>query len=49
VLSVSSEGAAEHIEKLAQRYLGTPYPWYGGRDQIRVLLTIEAHKIHGMG
>src|ERR1700729_458134 len=30
VLSVTSEGAAEHIEQLAQRYLGTPYPWYGG-------------------
>ena len=49
VLGVTSEGAAEHIEKLAQRYLGTPYPWYGGRDQKRVVLTIEAHKIHGMG
>ncbi len=49
VLSVSTEGAAEHIEQLAQRYLGTPYPWYGGRDQIRVLLTIQAQKIHSMG
>jgi PPOX class probable F420-dependent enzyme len=49
VLSVSSEGAAEHIEELAQRYLGTPYPWYGGRDQTRLILTIEPHKIHSMG
>ncbi len=49
VISLSTEGAAEHIEHLAQRYLGTPYPWYGGRDQIRVLLTIQAHKIHSMG
>jgi PPOX class probable F420-dependent enzyme len=49
VVSVSSQGAAEHIEALAQRYLGTPYPWYGGRDQTRLLLTIEAHKIHSMG
>jgi PPOX class probable F420-dependent enzyme len=49
VLSVTSEGAAEHIEQLAQRYLGTPYPWYGGRDQRRLILTIEAHKIHSMG
>jgi hypothetical protein len=39
------DGAAEHIEKLAQRYLGTPYPWYGGRDQVRVLLTIQARRI----
>jgi PPOX class probable F420-dependent enzyme len=49
VLSVSSAGAAEHIEQLAQRYLGTPYPWYGGRAQTRLILTIEPHKIHSMG
>ncbi|HTU97075.1 MAG TPA: PPOX class F420-dependent oxidoreductase [Solirubrobacteraceae bacterium] len=49
VVGRTTDGAAEHIEGLAQRYLGTPYPWYGGRDQTRVLLTIEAHKIHSMG
>jgi PPOX class probable F420-dependent enzyme len=49
VLSVSSEGGAEHIEQLAQRYLATPYPWYGGRDQIRLIITIEPHTIHSMG
>jgi PPOX class probable F420-dependent enzyme len=49
VVSVTSEGAAEHIEQLAQRYLGAPYPWYGGRNQIRLILTIEPHKIHSMG
>jgi PPOX class probable F420-dependent enzyme len=49
VLSVSREGGAEHIEQLAQRYLGTPYPWYGGRDQIRLILTIEPRTIHSMG
>jgi PPOX class probable F420-dependent enzyme len=49
VLSVTSEGGAEHIEQLAQRYLGTPYPWYGGSDQTRVILTIEAHTVHSVG
>jgi PPOX class probable F420-dependent enzyme len=49
VVSVTTDGAREHIEQLAQRYLGTPYPWYGGRDQTRVLLTIQGHKIHAMG
>ncbi len=49
VLNVTADGAVEHIEKLAQRYLGTPYPWYGGRDQTRLLITIEADKISGMG
>jgi len=49
VINVTSEGGADHIEQLAQRYLGTSYPWYGGRDQTRLILTIEPHKIHGMG
>ena len=49
VSNLTTDGAREHIEQLSQRYLGTPYPWYGGRDQTRLLLTIEAHKIHSMG
>ena len=49
VVDVTTKGGAEHIEALAQRYLGGPYPWYGGRDQVRVILTITADKIHGMG
>jgi PPOX class probable F420-dependent enzyme len=49
VLTVTADGAADHIEKLAQRYLGGPYPWYGGRDQTRLLITIEADKISGVG
>jgi hypothetical protein len=39
----------EHIEALAQRYTGAPYPWYGGRDQQRVVLTIEPTRLHTMG
>ena len=49
VIDVTTEGGAEHIEALAQRYTGGPYPWYGGRDQIRVILAIAADKIHAMG
>jgi PPOX class probable F420-dependent enzyme len=49
VVAITTEGAAEHIEALAQRYLGTPYPWYGGRDQIRLILTIRADKVRRMG
>jgi PPOX class probable F420-dependent enzyme len=49
VIGMTTEGGAEHIETLAQRYLGTPYPWYSGRDQIRVILTIRADKIRKMG
>ena len=49
VVSQSTDGATEHIEKLAQKYLGGPYPWYGGRDQVRELLLIRADKITRQG
>lgn len=49
VLEVTEDGAREHIEKLAQRYLGTAYPWFGGRDQTRLLITIQPEKITGQG
>lgn len=45
----TTEGGTEHIEALAQRYLGGPYPWYGGRDQQRLILTISAETVHGTG
>jgi PPOX class probable F420-dependent enzyme len=49
VTAITTEGGAEHIEMLAQRYTGRPYQAYGGRDQVRVILTISAEKIQGMG
>lgn len=49
VVDITAEGGADHIEQLAQRYLGTAYPWYGGRDQVRLILTIVADKIHSPG
>ena len=48
VTNITTDGGAEHIEVLAQRYTGEPYQWYGGRDQIREILTITADKIHSM-
>jgi PPOX class probable F420-dependent enzyme len=48
VVKMTTEGGAEHIEALSQRYTGRPYAWYGGRDQVRVILTIVADKIHDM-
>jgi hypothetical protein len=47
VVGMTEDGAEDHIETLAQRYLGGPYPWFGGRDQTRLLLTIEPHRIFG--
>ena len=49
VLEITTEGAVEHIEALAQRYTGGPYPWYGGRDQVRVILVIEPDRISSTG
>ncbi len=49
VTGSTTEGGAEHIEALARRYLGTSYPWYGGRDQVRLILTITADKVRNMG
>jgi PPOX class probable F420-dependent enzyme len=48
VTNITTDGGAEHIELLAQRYTGGPYQWYGGRDQVRVILTITAEAIHSM-
>ena len=48
VIDSTTEGGAEHIEMLSQKYLGQPYAWYGGRDQVRVILTIEADAISGV-
>ncbi|MDP9847597.1 PPOX class F420-dependent oxidoreductase [Streptosporangium lutulentum] len=49
VVEVTTIGAADHIEKLAQKYLGKPYPWYGGRDQVRVIFVIKPERISGIG
>lgn len=49
VVSSTTQGGAEHIEALSQRYMGGPYGWWGGRDQVRVILRIEADRIHAVG
>ena len=49
VVKMTTEGGADHIEMMSQKYTGGPYAWYGGRDQVRVIITIEAEKISGMG
>jgi PPOX class probable F420-dependent enzyme len=43
VVDLVTDGAAEHIEALAQKYTGKPYPWYGGRRE-RIILVIEADR-----
>ena len=48
VVAVTTDGAVDHVEMLAQKYLGTPYPWYGGRDQVRVIIVIAPEQVSGM-
>ena len=49
VVDQTTEGGAEHIELLSRKYTGEPYPWYGGREQVRVILKITADAVSGMG
>jgi PPOX class probable F420-dependent enzyme len=49
VIEVTPEGGEEHIEMVSQKYTGQPYSWYGGRDQVRLILTIEATSVSGIG
>ena len=45
VTEVTEDGAREHIDELSQRYIGRPYPWFGGRDQVRLLVRISPDKV----
>ncbi len=49
VSSITTDGGVEHIEMLSQKYTGGPYSWYGGRDQVRVVITIDPEKVSGQG
>lgn len=49
VVATTTDGAADHIEALSRRYTGRPYSWYGGRHQVRVLITVEADRIRSVG
>jgi len=49
VVGVTEDGGVEHIEMLSRKYTGEPYPWYGGRGQVRVIVTIAPGKAPGIG
>ena len=49
VTEVTEVGAREHIDELSQRYIGRPYPWFGGRDQVRLLVRIAPEKVTSPG
>ena len=49
VIATTADGAAESIDEISHKYLGTPYPNFSGRPETRILLTIEADSVHSVG
>jgi PPOX class probable F420-dependent enzyme len=45
VADLTETGGAEHIDQMSHKYLGRPYPSFGGSGQVRVIMTIEAEKV----
>ena len=45
VIDTTTDGGAESIEEISQKYLGMPYPNFTGGPETRVLVTIEADKV----
>lgn len=47
VLSTSTAGAREHLDGLSTKYLGRPYPGFGGSGGgQRVVVTIAVDSVH---
>ncbi|GAA2348205.1 hypothetical protein [Streptomyces violaceusniger] len=44
VVAATTDGAEEHINRVSHKYIGRPYPGYGGGR--RILLTVEVEKLH---
>jgi PPOX class probable F420-dependent enzyme len=49
VVRATTHGGDEHIEQLAQRYLGRSYPGFGGGPETRLVVSIAADSIHSIG
>ena len=41
--------SGESIDEISGKYLGRPYPNFSGRPETRMIMTIEADSIRGMG
>ena len=46
VVAATTEGARENIDELSQKYIGRPYPGFGGGPQQRVILKVKIDKVH---
>ena len=46
VTEITTDGAEDHVDKLAKRYIGTDKYPRRSADEKRVLIKIQAEKIH---
>jgi PPOX class probable F420-dependent enzyme len=49
VTDITQEGAADHIDKMAKKYLGKDKYPFSQPGEVRVLYTVKPEKVHGMG
>lgn len=45
VVRATTEGGRESIDAISMKYLGTPYPEFGGGTSTRLVLTIAAESV----
>jgi len=49
VVDITQEGADQHIDKMAKKYLGVDKYPYAQPGEVRVIYKIRPEKMHGMG
>jgi PPOX class probable F420-dependent enzyme len=49
VIAATTEGGAQNIDEISGKYLGRPYPNFSGRPETRMIMTIQADSVRGMG
>lgn len=49
VVAITEEGAGEHIDSLAKKYLGVDKYPYMDEGEVRVMYKIQPLHVHGMG
>jgi PPOX class probable F420-dependent enzyme len=49
VIATTTEGGAQNIDEISGKYLGRPYPNFSGRPETRMIMTIQADSVRGMG
>ena len=49
VIAATTEGGRQSIDEISGKYLGRPYPNFGGRPETRMIITIEADSVRSMG